>query len=140
MLVVLLIIGIVAAAATPRFSAALSARRVEAAARRIAADLEAARTTARMTSQQQSITFDVANQRYTLAGMANMDQPGKTYTVSLSGGIYSSSFSSVSLGGDATLVFNGYGIPDSGGTIVVQSGGSTKKITIEATTGATVIQ
>jgi hypothetical protein len=46
----------------------------------------------------------------------------------------------VDLGGDATLVYDGYGNPDSAGTIVIQLGQYTKRITIDPDTGAATIQ
>lgn len=55
---VVLIIDILAMVAAPRHIGSLAHFRVEAAARRIAADLEWARQTARTTGVNQTVTFD----------------------------------------------------------------------------------
>lgn len=132
----LAIIAVFAAAGTPRFAKAITARRAESAARRLAADLEWLRTTALATSTSQSISFDAAANSYSLAGFSDPDLPGTAYTVNLASGTYKSTIASINLGGVTVLSFNGYGLPSIGGTIVVQSGQSTRTVTIDSTCGA----
>src|SRR3954454_6994455 len=81
LVIVLLIMSILTAVAAPAFFDALLFHRVESAARRVKADLELARTQARLTSASQSIAF--ANSAYTLANMKNLDKPGAVYFVDL---------------------------------------------------------
>src|SRR3954463_11290584 len=79
LVIVLLVMGILTAVASPKFVDSLLFHRVESAARRVKADLELARTQARLTSASQSIAF--ANSAYTLANMKNLDKPGAVYFV-----------------------------------------------------------
>jgi len=142
LVVVILILAIVAAAAVPRYADNLMRARVDAAARRIVADLTAAQARAKATSSSQTVTFVVPPQgsQYQIVGMKDPDHPGAAYVVDLAASPYQVSLSSVNLGGDTTLVYNGYGVPDSAGAIVVQAGNYTKTITIDPSTGIAKIQ
>ena len=134
------IIGIFAAAGMPRFANAIAARRADAVARRVCADIEWLRSTARITSTSQSMTFDTVGNTYALAGITDPDFPGKAYSVALTASNYKARFASVNLGGGSSLSFNGYGIPAAGATIVVQSGRSSRTVTVDGTTGSTTWQ
>ena len=141
LVIVVLIVSIMAAAAVPKYSDSLLRYRADVAARRIAADLATARARTRATSSSQTIAFTVppAGNRYQIAGMKDPNGFTTTYTVDLAVAPYRATLKSVNLGGDTSLVFNGYGIPDSAGTIVVQAGRFTKTITIDPNTGMTTI-
>jgi prepilin-type N-terminal cleavage/methylation domain-containing protein len=134
------IIGILTAIAAPRYARSLARYRIEMAARRIAADLSLAQARARNSSTSQSITFDVANNQYTIPGLANPDNRSQGYVVSLNDDPYLARIGTASFGGTGTLTFNGYGDPTNAGTITVTNGDWTKQITIKAETGAVTIQ
>jgi prepilin-type N-terminal cleavage/methylation domain-containing protein len=133
--VVVVIIGIVAAMAIPRFGGSLAHRRVEAAARRVSVDLALAQRRAKLTSASQKVTFDVDANTYVLVGALHLDHPEATYTVSLVGDPYAALITKADFGGDADIVFDGYGQPDSGGTVVVGVGEYYKTITLDVDTG-----
>ena len=142
LVVVVFILAIIAAAAVPRYVDSLMRARVDAAARRIVADLAAAQARAKATSSNQTVTFVVPPQgsQYRIVGMSDPDRPGAAYSVDLTASPYQATLSSVDLGNDTTLVFNGYGVPDSSGTIVVQAGNYTKTVTIDSSTGMARVQ
>ncbi len=142
LVVVVLILAILAAAAAPRYVDNLMRARVDAAARRIVADLAAAQARARATSGNQTVTFVVPPQgsQYRIVGMNDPDHPGTAYAVDLAASPYQVTLNAVNLGNDTTLVFNGYGVPDSSGTIVVQAGNYTKTVTIDSSTGMARVQ
>lgn len=131
----LTIIAVFAAAGTPKFAKAIAGRRAEAAARRVAADLEWLRSIAQVTSTSQSIVINAAANSYSLTGFTDPDLPATAYSVNLASSTYKSTIASINLGGVATLSFNGYGIPSVGGTIVVQSGQATRTVTIDGASG-----
>ena len=131
--ITVLVVGILAAAAVPRFAGALHVYRVDAAAKRLAADLNFARDQAIATSVARTVTFDSAGTRYTLSGIADPDKPSQTYAVTLSAEPYVVS-AAVSLT-SRSVTFNIYGRPDHGGTVTVSSGGVSKVVTVDATTG-----
>ena len=133
--VTMLIVGIVAAVAIPRYTDALMRYRVECAAKRIVQDVELARQNAKSTSISQSIQFTVATDSYLCGGLADINNPSQDYEVVLSEYPCQVSVNSVDLGGDTEIIFDGHGVPDSGGTIVVEAGGHQKTVNIDAETG-----
>jgi prepilin-type N-terminal cleavage/methylation domain-containing protein len=135
LVIVILIIGIMAAVAVPRFAESLSRYRVEAAAKRIELDLKLARRQAKISSASRSIQFDEIGHLYVLPGVLHLDHPGQDYRVKLAEAPYAAQIFSVDFGGDAEVIFDGYGLPDSGGTIVVKSGPYQKTITLDGATG-----
>lgn len=142
LIIVALIFAILAAAAVPKYADSLNRFRVDAAARRIAADLATAQARARANSSNQTIVFTLPPQgsQYQIVGMKDPDGLASTYTVNLAASPYLATLVSASFGGDATLIYSGYGIPDSAGTIVVKAGTYTKTLTIDSTTGIAAIQ
>ncbi len=135
LLIVLAIIGIISVIAIPRFGDSLARLRVERAAQRIVNDLALAQRRARTTSASQTVIFDVVANTYTLQGMAHLDRSGSEYVVDLSEEPYGAVLISADLGGDAKIIFDGYGTSDSGGTVVVQVDAYSQKISVNADTG-----
>lgn len=135
LIIVIMVIGIMAAVSVPRYADALSKHRVDAAARRIEADLELARRRARITSTSQSVQLDAGASRYALPGVPSRDHPASDYQVELAKPPYSASIASADVGGDAELRFNGYGLPDTAATIVVRSGKHQRTIVVDPDTG-----
>lgn len=135
LLCVMVILALMAGMATPRFAGFLAIERAEAAARRITADLALAQRRAAYTSTGITVTFNVASNTYQVGGMDHPDHPGQPYLVALGEDPYGATLLSASLGGDAGITFNGYGDPDSSGTIVIQVGSRTKTITIDPEAG-----
>lgn len=140
LVLVIFIIATVAAIALPRMSNSLIRHRVGGVAWRIAADLEYARVLASSQSASRQIVFDVANDSYELIGATSMDHAGAAYIVDLSREPHGATLETADFGGDATVVFDGYGVPDTGGTVTVKVGDITKTVTLEAETGKVVVQ
>jgi len=135
MVIVVLIIGILTASAAPRMAGAIRTSRLDAACRRITADLAWARQSAINKSTAQTVQFTPASGSYTLALAADLDRPAAAYVVTLTSAPYSCTLVSATLGADTNVVFDRFGRPDSGGTIVVGAGSSTKTVTLDANTG-----
>ncbi len=140
LVIVVLIVGIAGAVAVPRFADSLAYRRARSAAERIRADFELARRKARMASQDQLVQFDAAAHAYTLVGAADLDHPDREYQVRLWEAPYGAAIVSADFGGDADLVFDGHGMPDSGGAVVIQSGPYQCAVTVDASTGQAAVQ
>jgi prepilin-type N-terminal cleavage/methylation domain-containing protein len=138
--IVVLIIGILAAVAVPRYADGLCWHRAQAAAERIQADLALAQGRARMASSSQTVSFDPADHVYVIPGEPHLDHPNWDYKVELQSAPYAASIVSADFGGDTALVFDGYGMPDSGGTVVVQSGQYQRTITIDPETGKATVE
>ena len=124
------LIAIVGAIAIPRYGASLANHRVDAAARRIAADLDYARRQARFASSSTTIVFDIATHQYSdsVTTVALEDDPYKTIIVF------------VNFGGDAEIVFDGFGRPDSGGSVLVQSGDRERTVALDGDSGRVTIE
>ena len=140
LVIVVLIMGIMAAAGVPRFVDSLSCHRVEAAAKRVLADLKLARSQAKQGSVNQSVQFTPSTDSYSLPGLDDMDHPARTYAVKLSDGPFQATIVSADFGGDAEIIFDGYGVPDSGGSVVLAVGGQQRTITVDATSGKAKVQ
>ncbi len=137
LVIVLLILGIVSAVAMPTFYDSLLFHRVESAARRVKADLELARSQARLTSTNQSITF--ANSSYTISNTKSLDNANHLYTVDLTQQPYSLDSATANFSNTATASFDGYGAPASGGTVVLMSKSHQCTITLDGATGEATI-
>jgi Tfp pilus assembly protein FimT len=142
MVVVLIIVAILGSVALPRYSLALARYRVTATANRILADVSLAQSVAKMTSGGQTITFSTTNNNYQFSSYAGPlgGTPQANYTVSLSTDPYDATISSVSFNSTSQLVYDRYGQPANGGTVVVQVGTYTKTITVDPNTGKATAQ
>ncbi len=133
-LLVLTIATVVAAIAVPRYAQALARYRAEVAAHRIADDLTLARRDARASGRSRTVVFDVSNDRVTIATIDDLDDPADPYRLDLRESPYEADLLSAGFGGDAQVVFDGYGQADSGGTAVVAVGGNQRTVTLDAAT------
>jgi len=108
-----------------------------AAAQRLVTDLARVQSLAYSTSTTQTLTLDVAQSTYQITGLASLDRRSSTtYSVNLTAEPYRSTLVSASFGGAAQISFDGYGQPTvAGGTAVISSGGQTRTITVDATSG-----
>jgi prepilin-type N-terminal cleavage/methylation domain-containing protein len=140
MVVVLAVVAIMAAVAIPMFGSSISHNRLDAAARRVRLDLDLARDLARRTSQSVRVRFSLGSNLYLFVGVPDVDRPSQAYQVELAREPYRVTLEVVDLGGDADVVFDGFGTPDSGGVVVLRCGPNTKVITLEAVTGVAAIQ
>ncbi|WP_425400580.1 pilus assembly FimT family protein [Aeoliella sp.] len=151
LMIVVLIMGILAAAAAPKFTAALDNNRADGAARRIAADLNRLRAEAMITSSSSkpSVTFDADSEVYGFSGLADPDHPSRAYKVSLSSTSYpadivAAKFLDSDNDVETTLKYDLYGRPWCGsdeerlvdGSISVSSGDVVRSVVIDPVTGA----
>lgn len=135
LVIVLAIIAMVGAMAVPRYVQAVARSRLDAAANRLVADLTMGRNRAIAQSRTLKIGFDVATERYNFTGMADPVHPDSSYTVSLGAEPYRADIESADCGGDATLIFNGFGYPDSAATIALAVGNEKRTVVVDGTTG-----
>ncbi len=134
------VIVIVAAIATPRYANALTRYRAEAAARRVVADLTLARQTAKSTSSSRTVEFDATKHSYLIPNVRELDTAGTMYRVQLQDPPYQAQVISVDLGGDWQIIFDGIGIPDTGGFVIVQAGDHQYTVVVDPETGAAEVQ
>ena len=133
------IMAVLAAIAIPRYAQAISSYRAKAAAQRLVNDLSYVQSVARTTSSSRTITF--TTDQYSIANMRDLETAASTYTVQLSAEPYNAKIASKSLtGGRLQIVFDGYGVPDCGGSFTLQAGNSSRIVTLDAATGRATVQ
>jgi type II secretion system protein H len=137
LVVVLMIMGIFTAVTAPTFFDSMLFHRVESAARRVKADLELARTEARLTSATRSITF--SNSTYTISNTKSLDRPSSLYYVDLTQQPYWLDSATANFSNVATVSFDGYGTPSSGGTVVLKAKSHTCTVSVDSTSGNVTI-
>jgi type II secretion system protein H len=141
LVIVLLIMGIMLAAAAPKWTQTLQTYRVSNAASRIVADLARAQSAAYNTSSSKTVTFTVGSHQYQVSGVASLNRSAGPYLVKLQEMPYQSQLVTVwGQTGTQTITFNGYGLPDKGGSIVVAAGSWQKTVVVDPATGTAVIQ
>lgn len=124
LVVVLFIVGVLAAIALPRFAQASERQKLNVAAQRLTADFALAQTRARASSQTVTLTFDPATSSYQFDAVG-----GDAITVELDEAPYGVKLSSANFDGASIAQFNAYGIPADPGTVVLTSG--TGSVTLE---------
>ncbi|MFG0258928.1 MAG: prepilin-type N-terminal cleavage/methylation domain-containing protein [Phycisphaerales bacterium JB041] len=134
--VVLVVLGVVLAIATPRFSDAASHRRADLALDRIERDIRLAEQDAWHTGRSRELVFDVANNRYEIVGMT--DGSGNPYIVDLSKAPYYLSVTSVDFGGETKAVLDGRGEALAQGTIVLADGAISVTASVESSDSDTL--
>ncbi len=130
-----MIVGILLAVGVTAFSGSTVNCQTEAAADRVASDLSLARQHAITTGASQSVQFTPGTGGYALPGMEDPDRPSSTYGVDLSGPPYRVAIQSADFDGDAEIVFDAYGKPDSGGTLVIGAGERQITLSVDGETG-----
>lgn len=141
LVMVLAIAAVVAAMAAPRWGRSMARWQVDAAARRLAADLAWAQSRARVTSSRQTVNFNVTSGQYQLVGVPDPDHPANTYTVSLGQAPYRCAIvSAAPADTNGNVTFDGYGTPSAGGTIVLQCGDFQRVVQVNAAAGIIVLQ
>jgi Tfp pilus assembly protein FimT len=134
--ITMLIIGILAAVAGPKFANSMTTFKVESAAKHVAADLRYARQHAKTAGTTQAVVFTPDADTYDLPGMNDINHSTKPFTVDLMKTSYPASLVSASFGaGGNTVVFNTYGRPENGGTVVVEVSGEQRTITVDGISG-----
>lgn len=136
---VLLIIALFSVVALPMFASSLARRRVQAAAEQVAEDLNRARDYARTSSSAQTVVFDPNNDTYSISPMPQPDNPAQPWIVHLADDPYRVDLTTADFGGDTTLIYNGYGLPDSGGSVTLLVGSITRTVSIDAQSGVASI-
>jgi type II secretory pathway pseudopilin PulG len=131
LLIVLAIMGIGAAIAIPRYGASIARFRAESAARRVEADLKYAQAAANAASASRTVAFNPGAASYAIGGVRELNNKGGVYTVSLAE-LHGVQIGVAEFGGDTTVVFDGYGRPDSAGVVRVRYGGDGWEVTLDA--------
>jgi Tfp pilus assembly protein FimT len=131
LVIMVLVLGIVAGTAGPRYVESLAYFRVQSAAQRLAADLRLAREYAQKDSQSQTVDFDIATDSYAMSSMPDFFRPSNVYAVSLSTAQSPVDLSSANFEGVDAIQFDMYGRANRAGSVVVQSGSKQRTVQVD---------
>jgi type II secretion system protein H len=134
------IIAVLAAIAVPRYGSASVRYQVDLAARRVAADLREAQMYAKTAGTSRTVVFSAGTDSYQLVNVPAPDGAPGHYTVDLSAQPYRAQLTSVDFNGDNLVVFSGWGLPDTGGTVVVTVGSEQRTIVLDGESGQASVQ
>ncbi|MHC4581204.1 MAG: prepilin-type N-terminal cleavage/methylation domain-containing protein [Planctomycetota bacterium] len=140
LVIVLAIMTTLAAIAAPRYQESIIRYRADLAARRVAADLELAQATAKAKGSAQTVIINESTDTVVLSGRPGLDPHVTEYWTELSESPYRADVTESSFLDDNSIIFDGWGIPDSGGHAIVQVGSETRTINVDADTGKATIQ
>jgi prepilin-type N-terminal cleavage/methylation domain-containing protein len=133
---VVALLALLTGIAAPRYSSSANNYRVNMAARKVAADLCRARADAWNRGVHRTVTFNTTTLQYTLTAVADMNNGTLADTVvSLKTSPYNLTQLAANFGGGTSVIFDGYGMPNNGGTVTVTSGTLSQTVTLNATTG-----
>ncbi|HEX6961997.1 MAG TPA: GspH/FimT family pseudopilin [Lacipirellula sp.] len=139
LVIVVLLIGILAAVAAPKYGSTLESFRVDAAARRIASDLRMARDFAQRKSKAETVDFDAALDSYAMSSMPDVVHPGVLYAVNLAAEQEPVDITSANFEGMDSLQFNIYGRSNRFGTITVSSGAEQRTVQVDKLGNVTIL-
>ena len=140
LLLVLTIMATLTAMAVPRYQNSLARYRADLAAQRIVADLMQARTSAKTASASRTVAFSVAGNSYQIPQLSSLNGSSGGYSVILSERPYQVGLLSANFGGDTEIIYNGWGLPDSGGTVNLAIGTEQRTVTVDSETGRAGVQ
>ena len=142
-----MILGILAAVASPIYSNSLLRYRVEVTAQRITQDIVQTQRAARQTNSTRTITFTTVDHSYVISGINSMDHASQPYKVLLNESPYRAQFSSLVTAAmpatplaSLTLTYDRFGMPDQGISVTVSAGTLQKRIDVAPTSGRVSVQ
>jgi type II secretory pathway pseudopilin PulG len=139
LLFVISIISIVAAMGIPRYGQSVARYRAECAARRVAADLMFARSSAKAASAERLITFNTVAGSYTISATRHLDHAARPYTVALVDAPYHATLQYADFGGAPQAQFDMYGNPKWSGTVIVRCGDFQHTVALNRDDGSVTI-
>lgn len=140
LLLVLALVGVVAAIAAPRYASAISRFNADTTARRVCRDLTLARAAAFAGGTPQSVIFDTVGNQYTVGSLSHPDHPGAAYVVRLDEMSSPAQLVTVDFAGSSVCSFDAFGLPTNGGTVVLKVGGAQRAIMVDGATGRIGVQ
>ena len=140
LLLVLAIIATLTAIAIPRYQGSLVRYRADLAARRIVLDLELAQATAKAKGASQEVIINQGQDTVVLPNLGGLDPHESEYCTKLWESPYQANVTQSHFPANNNIIFDGWGIPDSGGTAVLTVGSETRTITVDAETGKATIE
>ena len=145
--VTVMILGILAAIASPIYSRSLVNYRVDVATQRIIQDIEQTKQVARQKNSSQMIAFSTSDHGYKISGVQSLDKAGQTYLVSLGNAPYQCQLLSLAKVDEPTVAitnldvtFDRFGMPNYGILLRVGTGTIQRQIFVAPISGRVSVQ
>lgn len=135
LVVVVVLIGVMAAVAVPRFASASSRSKLDAAASRVVQDIGIVSSSASAAGVDRQIVFSPATEQYVMMGVPSRGKLANRQ-VDLGGPPYDTNLVSASFDGAVLLTFNGFGLAETDGTISLALGTYGKRILLRGGSAA----
>lgn len=142
-----IILGILAAIASPIYSKSLLKYRADVTAQRIAQDILQTQRIAKQRNSSSSIMFTVSDHSYTISGASSLDRVSQPYKVSLSEHPFRTAFTSLATASQpatqlpsVSVAFDRFGMPDQGISVIVGAGTFQKRVDVAPTSGRVSVQ
>ncbi|MGL4514595.1 MAG: GspH/FimT family pseudopilin [Lacipirellulaceae bacterium] len=132
LLIVVMILGVLAGVAAPKFTTALAGTALDTLARQMAADLRRARTRAIQSSSPVTVTFLASPPSYSSAELDQLERPGTPLGVELTSGGFSPGMPSADFGGSTSVTFDHYGEPSSDGSVLITLRTFSRTVSVDA--------
>lgn len=137
--VVIAVLAVVSAVAIPRFASASARSRLDAAAARVVQDIAITASSAQAVGADRQLVFDSSTDEYLLVGVRTRGG-GMFRSVKLGDPPYETNVVSATFDGAPLLTLNGYGVPETAGTIDLAVGRYAKRILLNAGTSAVQVR
>ena len=142
-----MIMGILAAVASPIYSNSLLRYRVDVTAQRIGQDIVQTQRISRQTNSSRTIAFALTDHSYTISGINSLDRASQPYKVLLSQPPYRAELQSLVTAAlpttqlaSVSIVFDRFGMPDQGISVTVKAGTFQKRIDVAPTSARVTVQ
>jgi prepilin-type N-terminal cleavage/methylation domain-containing protein len=137
LVMVIAIVAVLAAIAAPRYALACARYRADWTARRIVQDFALAQAAATTTGAAKTVKFLTATNQVQITGIPGLNGLSSGYLLTLSTPPYEAQLVSAEFDSatDADVTFNGWGVPDHGGTVVIRVGQEQRTVTLDGSTG-----
>jgi general secretion pathway protein H len=133
-ILVLVVLAALAAIAVPRYAAGVARYRVDAAARRVAAELGRARSLAGTVSADVSVALDPEHELIRLLDAAGL----VLETIDLAAPPYGADLVASDFPG-GVVTFDGYGRPHAGGELLLRAGSAEARVLLDGQTGEATV-
>ncbi|MGJ8635802.1 MAG: pilus assembly FimT family protein [Phycisphaerales bacterium] len=139
LVIVVAIMGVIAAIAVPRFADAASGRQLQASKSQLLLDIESTKLLARSTSTVHTIKFYPDRNLYVIAEGSTVDNDSIIIARDLSADPFNSSINRTDLGGDEVISVTAFGDCSPPATIQLVSHGNTINVEIEGIADAGIV-
>lgn len=139
LVVVLVIISVMAGLALPAYSGAVARYRLQSATHNLATDIDRATLFASSTMTPVTLTFNTTTHRVRFNALPDRRNPAADHVLDLTEHPNGAAISSADFSGLEQYTVSAYGIPSSGGTVVLRTADMATTLTIEGSTGSVSI-